>query len=270
MAEVPEVEILTRGLREAVVERTLLGANVLLPAAVRFPAVEEFTTTLTNRTVLGARRWAKHILLSLSGDLVLEMHMMLWGTLTLVPCAQPRVPETMVIWLLDRDEELRLTDKLGYARVALGPPDAVAERLDLHSLGPDALDPTYDTEVLAQRLIKRRGVLKTVLLNQRVFAGLGNRDADESLWLARIDPRRPVTSLTSDEITHLHTAMQKVLSEGLALGGTQRDIFGRKGQALHGQYVFERVGKPCPRCHTPVTHVRISGRNTYYCSNCQQ
>ena len=122
----------------------------------------------------------------------------------------------------------------------------------------------------SRQLGRRRGVLKTVLLNQRVLAGLGNRDADESMWLAGIDPRRSAASLTENELVLLHAAIVKVLAEGIALRGTQRDLFGRKGQAEHRRYVFERTGLPCPRCATPVAHVRIGGRNTHYCPQCQR
>ncbi len=269
MAEVPEVETLVRDLREAVVGRTLYETDVLQPAAVRFPTVNEFTTLLTDRVVLEAHRRAKYILLSLSGDVVLAIHLALWGTVALVTTQQPRLQETLIVWHLDQEEDLRLVDKLGYARAALGPPDVLAERLDLKSLGPEALDPNFDVNVLARQLTRRRGVLKTVLLNQRVLAGLGNRDADESLWLAGIDPRRSAASLTSDELIRLDAAIGKVLSEGIALRGTQRDLFGRKGQALHRRYIFERTGEPCPRCGTRIAYVRIGGRNTFYCPNCQ-
>jgi formamidopyrimidine-DNA glycosylase len=137
MAEVPEVETLVRDLREAVVCRTIRATTVLQPAAVRFPTGEEFTSLLTDRIVLQARRRAKYILLDVSGDLLLAIHLALWGTLALAPTHQLRLPEITV-------------------------------------------------EVLARQLAKRRGVLKTVLLNQRMLAGLANRDADESLWLESI------------------------------------------------------------------------------------
>jgi formamidopyrimidine-DNA glycosylase len=146
MAEVPEVETLVRDLRQAVVGRTLREAEVLLPAAVRFPAVDEFTTLLTDRVVQGSHRRAKYILLSLSGDLVLAVHLALWGTVALVPTDQPRLPETLILWHLDQEQDLRLIDKLGYARAAVGPSAVLAERLDLHSLGPEALDPGFDVE----------------------------------------------------------------------------------------------------------------------------
>jgi formamidopyrimidine-DNA glycosylase len=269
MAEVPEVETLVRDLREAVVGRTVRETEVFQPATVRFPTIDEFTTLLTNRVVLEAQRRAKYILLPLSDDILLAIHLALWGTVALVPTQQPRLPETLIVWRLDQDQDLRLVDKLGYARAALGPPDILAERLDLNSLGPEALDPNFDVDVLARQLTRRRGVLKSVLLNQRVLAGLGNRDTDESLWLAAIDPRRSAASLTSDELIRLHAAIGKVLAEGIALRGTQRDLFGRKGQAIHRRYIFEKSGQPCPRCGTRIAYLRIGGRNTFYCPNCQ-
>jgi len=269
MAEVPEVETLVRDLREATVGRTILETVVIQPAAIRFPTADEFTTSLINRAVLASNRRAKYILLPLSGDLLLAIHLALWGTVALVPGDLPRLPETLIVWRLDHKEELRLIDKLGYARAALGPPDVLAERLDLNSLGPEALAPNFDVNVLARQLARRRGVLKSVLLNQRILAGLGNRDADESMWLAGIDPRRSAASLTPDELTRLHAAIGKVLTEGIALRGTQRDLFGRKGQAVHRRYIFERTREPCPRCGTPIAYIRIGSRNTHYCPGCQ-
>ena len=242
---------------------------MLQPAAVRFPTVDEFTAVLTDRVILEAHRRAKYILLPLSGDVLLTIHLALWGTVALVPTQQPRLPETLIVWRLDQDQDLRLVDKLGYARAAVGTPDVLAERLDLNSLGPEALDPNFDVDVLTRQLTRRRGVLKSVLLNQRVLAGLGNRDTDESLWLAAIDPRRSAASLTSDELIRLHAAIGKVLAEGIALRGTQRDLFGRKGQAIHRRYIFEKSGQPCPRCGTRIAYLRIGGRNTFYCPNCQ-
>ena len=274
MAEVPEVEVLVRDLRQAVVGRRIEAVTLPQPVAVRFPSPEEYAGLLAGRTVEDARRWAKHIWLPVGnsphGDLALEIHLMLWGTLALAPSTQLVVPDTMIVWRLEGGEELRLIDKLGYARSAAGAPEVVIERLDLASLGPDALEPGFDDAVLHRRLQGRRGVLKTVLLNQRVLAGLGNRDADESMWLAGIDPRRSASSLNEEEISKLRAAIDQVLRQGLALRGTQRDLFGRKGEAPHGRFVFERTGRPCPRCGTPVAGIRIGGRNTHFCPHCQR
>ena len=269
MAEVPEVETLVRDLRQAVVGRRIQTTEVLQPAAVRYPTVEGFSSLLVDRLVLDANRRAKYMLLSLSDDLLLSIHLALWGTIALLPTDQPRLPETVIIWHLDQDEDLRFVDKLGYARSAVGPPEILAEKLDLNSLGPEALDPDFSVEILARQLNRRRGVLKSVLLNQRILAGLGNRDADESMWLAGIDPRRSAASLSAEELTRLHEAIQTVLAEGIALRGTQRDLFGRKGEALHRRNIFEKSGEPCPRCKTRIAYTRIGGRNTFYCPTCQ-
>lgn len=269
MAEVPEVETLVRDLNEAVVGRTLLNTEVLQPAAVRFPSVDEFTSLLTNRVFIAARRRAKYMLLTLSGDLELAIHLALWGTIAIVPIVQARLPETVIIWHLDQDQDLRFIDKLGYARAAVGAPDVLAEKLDLDALGPEALDPDFSVDVLARQLSHRRGVLKSLLLNQRVLAGLGNRDTDESLWLAGIDPRRSAATLTREELQRLHDGIVEMLTEGIALRGTQRDLFGRKGQAVHQRHIFEKSGQPCPRCGTRIAFTRIGGRNTFYCPNCQ-
>ena len=132
------------------------------------------------------------------------------------------------------------------------------------------MDPDFDVNVLTRQLAKRRGVLKSVLLNQRILAGLGNRDADESMWLAGIDPRRSAASLTAEELTRLQAAIVSVLNEGIDLRGTQRDLFGVKGQAVHRRNIFEKARQPCPRCGTPIAYLRIGGRNTYYCPSCQK
>jgi formamidopyrimidine-DNA glycosylase len=230
MAEVPEIEIIVRDLCEALIGRTIISAEVLLPDSVLFPSIHEFTATIQDRKLLDANRRAKYILITLSDDMMLSVHFMLWGTLKLVPTAHERVKETLVILHLNDEEDLRFTDKLGYARMALAAPEILTQRLDLDSLGPEALDPAFSVETLAARIVNRRGVLKTHLLNQRVLAGLGNRDADESLWLANIDPRRETATLMPEEIARLHAAIVQVLQEGIALRGSQRDLFGQPGR----------------------------------------
>lgn len=269
MAEVPEVETIVRDLSTTVVGRMVVGVDVIRPETVRFPAPDQFAAQLQGRVIGGAERRAKHILLPLSDGLTLEMHFMLWGTLLLRPVGAPRAAATLIVYGLDNEQEIHFVDTLGYARAALGTADEIRERLKLDELGPEALGPSFNTAVLAQQLNRRRGPLKTVLLNQRVLAGLGNRDADESMWLAQIDPRRTPALLTADDMTRLHDAICRVLEEGLALRGTQADLFGRPGKAKHRRYVFERTGRPCPRCATPIEHLRIGGRNTHYCPHCQ-
>ena len=269
MAEVPEVETLVRDLQQAVVGRCFTGAEVLLAEAVRFPAPEALSERLKGRRVTAARRRAKLMLLSLDDGQVLALHLMLWGNLSLRPASGASPPATLVVFRLEGGEQLLFTDTLGYARLALAPAEELAERLKLAELGPEALSDDFTPEVLARQLRRRRGPLKTVLLNQRVLAGLGNRDADESLWGAGLHPTRTATSLTPEELLRLHGAIRAVLEEGVRLRGTQRDLFGVQGQAKHHRNVFGRTGEPCPRCGTRVRALKLGGRNTHWCPACQ-
>jgi formamidopyrimidine-DNA glycosylase len=269
VAEVPEVETIVRDLRQAVVGQAFTAAEVRVLAAVRFPAPQELERALPGRRIQEARRRAKHILLPLDDGQTLALHFMLWGELQLRPTGGPRPAATLAVFGLSGGGELQLTDTLGYARVALAPHAELAARLELDSLGPEALGDDFGPAVLARALCRRRAPLKTLLLDQRVLAGLGNRDADESLWAAGLHPRRTGASLAPGEVARLASSIRGVLDEGLALRGTQRDLFGVKGRARHRRHVFERTGKPCPRCATPIAHLRLGGRNTHYCPRCQ-
>jgi formamidopyrimidine-DNA glycosylase len=171
---------------------------------------------------------------------------------------------------MDGGEDLRLLDRVAYARVALLPNGELDSRLGLDTLGPEVLADDFSPEVLAQRLARRRLPIKPTLLDQHVVAGMGNRDADESLWRARIDPRRPAGQLTAEEAVRLADAMCEVLLEGISRRGTLVDLWGERGTQLQYRQVFERAGQPCPRCGTPILRMRQNGRNTFYCPTCQR
>jgi formamidopyrimidine-DNA glycosylase len=270
MAEVPEVETLARDLCALVVGRTLLGVRVLQPAAVRFPDPAAFEDLLAGRRVEDANRRAKHLLCDLSGGALLALHMMLHGTLRLFPAGAPPDAQTMVVFALDGGEELHLRDRKGFARVAAGPAGEVAARLKLAELGPELLGADFTPEQLAARLAGRRGVLKTALVDQKIVAGLGNRDVDESLWEAQIDPRRRAGSLTPAEAAAFHAAARAVLAEGIALRGTMTDLRGVRGRARQDRKIYDHRGEPCPRCATPIERTFIGQAVTYYCPGCQR
>lgn len=270
MAEVPEVEILARDLCELVVGRAIEGAQVLLPEAVRFPAPAAFEDLVAGRRVEDANRRAKHLICDLSGGVALAMHMMLHGTLRLLPAGAPPDPLTMVIFRLEGGEDLQLRDRKGFARVAAGPAGEVAARLRLAELGPELLDADFTPGQLAARLAGRRGVLKTALVDQKIVAGLGNRDVDESLWEAGIDPRRRAGSLGEDEIARLHAAARAVVAEGIALRGTMTDLRGVRGAARQDRKIYAHDGEPCPRCGTPIARSFIGQAVTYSCPGCQK
>ena len=270
MAEVPEVETVVRDIRVALVGRTITGAAVTVPATVRFATPEAFAREIAGARIVGAERRAKWALVRLDGERTLAIHFMLFGHLRLEPEGAAREATLCLTLHLDGGEELRLLDRLAYARVALLPDAEVNDRLRLDTLGPEILDPAFAPETLEARLGKKRTAIKPVLLDQHVVAGMGNRDADESLWRARIDPRRPAKEIGLDEAARLTEAMRAVLAEGLSRRDTLVDLWGQRGTQLEHRQIFERQGKPCPRCGTPIARIQQSARNTFFCPHCQQ
>lgn len=269
MSELPEVETAVRDLRATILGETIVGAEVVRPEVLRFATPDEFAREIAGATVRRVDRRGKWILIRLSGGRTLAIHFMLFGRLRLEPADAPREKNVLLALLLDTGEELRLIDRLGYARVALLPDAALDERLGLDTLGPEVLAEEFTPQTLELRLAKKRVPVKPALLDQHVVAGMGNRDADESLWRAQINPRRPARDLSHEEAERLATAMQDVLREGIERRGTLQDLWGRRGTQMSHRHIFERAGKPCPRCGTPIERIEQSGRQTFYCPVCQ-
>lgn len=269
MAEVPEVEIFARDMAELVAGRTILAAQVIRPAALRFPDPAAFAALLAGRPVGSVQRRAKYILCHVAGNITLAMHMMLHGTLRLLPAGTDPDPQTMIIYRLDGGEDLQLRDRDGFARAAAGPAAEVVERLKLDQLGPELLDPNFEPAGLLARLERRRGRLKTTLVDQKVVAGLGSRDADECMWQAMVSPLRPAGTLTPDEVARLLPAARAVIEEGIALRGTMPDLRGRPGRATQRRQVYGRAGEPCPRCGTPIERAFFGQLMTHWCPVCQ-
>lgn len=269
MAEVPEVETMVRDIRATLLGRTIASAEVVIPETVRFATPQAFARDIAGARIEDAGRRAKWALVRLDGARTLAIHFMLFGHLRLEPAGAPREPALCLILSLDTGDELRLLDRLAYARVALLPDATLNDQLKLDTLGPEVLDPIFTPHTLETRLGKKRSPIKPVLLDQHVVAGMGNRDADESLWRAGIDPRRPAKDLDPDDAVRLASAMRAVLEEGLSRRGTLVDLWGRRGTQLAYRQVFERQGKPCPRCGTPIARIRQGARNTFYCPHCQ-
>jgi formamidopyrimidine-DNA glycosylase len=270
MAELPEVEVYVRDMQRTIVGRTITAGDVAVPQTVRFVTPEEFSREIAGAQIEGVLRRGKWMLLALSGDRVLALHLMLFGSLRLAHQSERREPSLSLALRLDDGSELRLLDKKGYARAALLPASELDKRLHLDQLGPEVLDAAFTPDALEHRFSRRRTPVKPALLDQHIVAGMGNRDADESLWRARIDPRKPAGAISHDEAERLTAAMRDVLREGIDHGGTMAGLRGQPGTQRKHIQVFARQGKPCPRCGAPIQRLPLQNRNTFYCSVCQQ
>ena len=275
MPELPEVETIRRDLEDAVLGRRITGVYLYEPRVVRHPEPEAFVRDLMGKRILGAERRGKHLLIRLSDGWVWAIHLMLEGQLLYQEAEEAIASRTKLAVQLDNGYQLRLRDVVDLARVALAPSADIATVLGLSKLGPEPLDPGFTVERFLERLKGRKGMIKPLLMNQEVLAGVGNLYADEALFRARIHPARKANTLSDAEKRRLYAEIQAVLREGLAARGTSgkrglyRDLWGQKGRYQEQLKVFRREGEPCPGCPGEVALIRIGGRATHYCPSCQ-
>lgn len=217
-------------------------------------------------------RRAKYLLLGLeSGTLLLHLGMS--GNLRVVPAATPRLPHDHFDLLLDSGVALRFNDprRFGSLIYTSGEP---REHPLLERLGPEPFSAAFDADYLYRITRGRRVAIKQLLMNSQLVVGVGNIYASEALFRARLRPGRAARSLTRADAARLVRAIRAVLRQAIRSGGTTlRDYLGADGAPGYFRqrlYVYERRGKPCRRCGTPVRAVTQGQRSTYYCPSCQK
>lgn len=268
MPELPEVETIRRGLEPRLVGRTIVGAEVG-PAQLRKSSPLPLAS-LIGRRITGLRRHAKVLFVDLDAG-TLVSHLGMTGKWIF---DDQRPAHTHLQITLDDGARLRYTDPRRFGWLTLH--DASEPPTDAVHYGIDALDPAFDEDHLAALLGRSGAPLKSFLLDQTKVAGLGNIYACEALWRARLSPRRLARNTPRSKRGPLQSAMVQVLVDSLAAGGTSFndyvDSIGQKGSFLFDVAVFQREGKPCPRCGPGAEVRRIvqSGRSTFYCPSCQR
>jgi formamidopyrimidine-DNA glycosylase len=182
---------------------------------------------------------------------------------------------TRIILTLDKGNRLFFNDQRKFGWIRLLPTSQIKTATMLGKVGPEPLGKSLDSVQFIARVRRRPGAnIKAVLLDQQVIAGIGNIYADESLFLARINPRAKVSNLTNKKLVQLLVAIRQALRLAIDKGGstdrTYRQADGSAGSYLLFAQVFRRQDQPCPRCHRPIKKIRVAGRGTHYCSYCQR
>ena len=256
MPELPEVESAARLLRSAIEGRTLLSARVLHPS-LRRRLPRGALGALTGARVRSVERRGKHQLIHLEDGRVLHVHFRMNGDWVIGATSEPMPRFARAVFQFDSDIRVVLDDSRALSTV-----DVHAAGVDLPlDLGPEPFDPRLTPAALRDVLSRRRIPIKVALLDQRVIAGLGNIYASESLWRAKIDPRALASSLDLATTRRLLSAIRAVIRR--ATGGRYTQLAGARLD------VYDREGKPCRRCRTPIERIVQAGRSTYYCPRCQ-
>ena len=274
MPELPEVETIVADLRPHLTGRTIVRCELLFPTIVRFPEPEEFVDSVAGMTINAVRRRGKFILIELDNALLLVVHLGMTGQLRLVDPLTPIEKHTHVVFTLDDGRQLRYRDPRRFGRLLLGTEEALLASRKLPRLGPEPIDPDFESEELYRSLRKRRASLKAVLLDQGTIAGVGNIYADESLHRAGLRPDRLAGGLSRKSVGKLHESLKHSLETAIANRGssvdTYRDAWGEIGGQQEKLLVYGRGGEPCFTCGRPLTMIRLAGRSTVFCRHCQR
>ncbi len=274
MPELPEVETIVRELRRAGIEGAAIRAlDVNWRGILAEDTPAKFRRAVVGRRIDGVTRRGKFIILNLSGGRYLVVHLRMSGSLALLPDKQPQNRHAHLVLHLSRGRKLVYRDPRKFGRWWLVDSPAALTA----SLGPEPLGPDFSAAYLARVLAEHHRMIKPLLLDQHVVAGLGNIYTDEALWEARIHPRRLCDTLAPREVSALRRAVRSVLrkairNRGTSLGtgqGNYRRPAGQTGRNQQKLRVYHRTGKPCPRCGTPIRRIIVAQRSTHYCPRCQ-
>jgi formamidopyrimidine-DNA glycosylase len=295
MPELPEVETIRRGLAPKVVGRKIARAEVRLKKQVRGMAATAFERALAGKKVLAARRRAKFLLLDLSGEQTLLIHLGMSGQVSywdhkkpdsdkfnvspltgLQRVATQHAPDkhTHVLLTLDRGDRVQYRDIRQFGYLRLLRTEEVERLPSIRRLGLEPLGKGFTWDAFMTALGRRRGMLKALLLNQAAVVGLGNIYSDEACWLSQIHPRQDVSRLKEPQLRALFKAIPAVLEQALGNGGTSFSDY-RQSDGTHGLNqdklnAYGRSGEPCLRCGHELGKIQVSQRTTVYCPHCQK
>ncbi|MEV5444034.1 bifunctional DNA-formamidopyrimidine glycosylase/DNA-(apurinic or apyrimidinic site) lyase [Streptomyces sp. NPDC052644] len=280
MPELPEVEVVRRGLERWVSGRTVAAVEVLHPRAVRrhIGGGPDFAARLTGHRIGAARRRGKYLWLPLEDtDASVLGHLGMSGQLLVQPEDAPDEKHLRIrVRFADAlGTELRFVDQRTFGGLSLhdntpdGLPDVIAH------IARDPLDPAFDDAAFHTSLRLRRTTIKRALLDQSLISGVGNIYADETLWRSRLHYDRPTALFTRPRSYELLGHVRDVMNAALAVGGTSFDslyvnVNGESGYFDRSLDAYGREGEPCRRCGTPIRRRPWMNRSSYFCPRCQR
>jgi formamidopyrimidine-DNA glycosylase len=273
--ELPEVEVVRRGLEEFVVGRRIDTAEVLHPRAIRRheAGASDFIGRLTGARIDGARRRGKYLWLPI-GDDALVAHLGMSGQLLVGPADAPLSPHVRVrMTFADGGPDLRFTDQRTFGHLLVSADGAPLPSVIAH-IAPDPLEEAFDMAWLTARLRGRQTGIKRALLDQSLVSGIGNIYADEALWRVKLHYARATDRMRAGQVAGLLEAVTDVFGEALKDGGTSFDslyvdVNGESGYFDRSLNVYGRGGEPCRRCGALIRRDPFMNRSSFTCPVCQ-
>src|SRR5438270_9003736 len=279
MPELPEVETLKRDLEKEVVGKRIKAVDVTGMRSIRrHPNKKHFIAKLEGHKITGVDRRGKYLLLKLEGGDVLVVHLGMSGQLLRAKSAakDKAVKHTHVVLTFTQGGVLRFVDPRTFGELFVTTPEELEEQVpELAHLGFDPVDQMMSWTRFGDMLHARNVKLKTLLMDQKFVAGIGNLYSDEILFAAGLRYDRTSDSLTSQEVRRLYRAMVETLQDAIKHRGSSladeqyRDLFGEVGEFQSLHKVYDREGEACRRCRSTLVRVKANGRSSFLCPQCQ-
>ncbi len=273
MPELPEAETIVRGLRPAIVGRTIRATEVIHADVLRQPP-RRFATRVRGGKVLSVERRAKNVIIRLDEDRVVAVNLGMTGRLLPSLDGGPAAPDSThpaVRFRFAGGGTLVFDDTRRFGTVECLGDEEWRERSD--RMGPEPLEPSFTASALHAALSASRAPVRSWLLDQRKVAGVGNIYANEALHLAGIHPERHARTIDETEAAALHRGIQRVLQAAIDAGGTTisdyRNADGEPGRYARRLRAYGREGRPCTTCGTEIHRLVFGGRSAFYCPACQ-
>ena len=276
MPELPEVETIRRDLEREVVGKRIKAVDVSTMRPIRRHSnKKQFTSRLEGHKIEGIRRKGKYLLFDLGEDL-LVVHLGMSGQLLRATGRDAKAKHTHVVITFTQGGQLRFIDARTFGEMFVTPKETFAEDCpEIAEMGFDPLEDVMSWTAFGDRVRSRKTKLKTLLMDQKVVAGIGNIYSDEILFAAGLRHDRESDSLSTQEIRRLYRALVETLHDAIKHRGssladeTYRDVFGELGSYQLEHKVYAREGEACPRCRSPIVRERWQNRSTFFCAQCQ-
>lgn len=274
MPELPEVETVRRGLEPVLVGKQIAKTTVRR-AGLRWPFPVDMADRLSGVVVLHLKRRSKYLLVGLSSDETLIIHLGMSGRLLITPKAAKIEKHDHVLFDMESGTRVTFNDTRRFGAMDITATQDLDQHKFLKSLGPEPLGNEFNTDYFAARLNARKTPIKSALLDQRIVAGLGNIYVCEALWRAGISPLRLAGTLSPEEIAILVPHIRETLQDAIEAGGSSlrdyRQADGELGYFQHSFKTYGQEGVACARdaCDGVIARITQSGRSSFYCPHCQ-
>lgn len=289
MPELPEVETIVRDLRKEVLHRTFIDIWTDSKNMIKKDSFDSFKKGLIGKEIIEVRRRAKNILIDLSDNYILLIHQKIaghvlfgkwelkdgkWVSEKTGPLLTDPINNYIhILFTLDNGKQIVVSDARKFAKAELWKKDELEKSKEFSDLGPEPLDNDFTVTDFKKLFEKKRGKIKQVLMDQSFISGIGNIYASEILFKVKIHPEEEIKNLNNKDLESIYKAMREILAKAIELRGDSfsdfRTLYGEKGEAQDMNKVYQKEGKPCPRCGGMIKRITQGGRGTFFCPQCQ-